>query len=367
MPAPETPVHSSLLRLVETYNNFEKTPDYWEFGYFKGDAWQKLGLIRSQDANLLQELKMPLKKYLSFLVSTKVREPNRVQLDSAHLENSETFVNATKEIRQILSPKKDACEGKFGQSLWADKEEMWPLYGTDIKTGFLCGLSPVFGIVTTGVHLNIYKRDGASFRIWVARRSGKKSFAGMYDQCAAGGYQYKLMEPDIQQYGDSHDTSTKACIEREVKEELREGLREDWINKIKGPHAIQYAYIRDARSGSLANTPELGVKIAYDLELNEDPILDKFNTEEVKCIETKSVEQIVQLLLMDQFKPNCALVMVDFLIRLGCLRESVSSDAILSMKRMLNQHPAVEYLPHWKLGQETNMSRGGGCHAERGL
>ncbi|KXH47740.1 thiamine pyrophosphokinase [Colletotrichum simmondsii] len=358
MPDANTPVHSSLLKLVETYNNFEKTSDYWEFGYFKGDAWQKLGLIRSQDANLLQELRMPLKEYLSFHVSAKVdEEPNRVQLDSTHLEKSKTFVNAIKEIRQILSPEKDARGGKFVQNLWADEEEMWPLYGTDIETGFLCGLSPVFGIVTTGVHLNIYKRDDDSFRIWVARRSDKKSFAGMYDQCAAGGYQYKLMEPDFAQYGESHDTSTKTCIKREVKEELRGGLKKDWINDVKGPHAIQYAYIRDARSGSLANTPELGVKIAYDLELNEEPNLDKFNTDEVKCIETKSVRQIIELLLADQFKPNCALIMVDFLIRLGCLDDDIASgDDIRTMREMLEQHPAVEYLPHWELDQETNTT-----------
>ncbi|KXH64147.1 thiamine pyrophosphokinase [Colletotrichum salicis] len=370
MSTPKPPYKfNKLLELVKACNNFQRRSGYWEFGYYLAknkNAWIKLGFVRPQDAQRLQGYKSQLEGYLSFDTQQK-----HIQLDSIHVQDSVTFVEAIKAIRVILSqfPKTgEKHEGNFGTGVWEDNDEMWPLHGFGFLTGFLCGLSPIFGIVTTGVHLNVYKREGATFRIWVAQRSERKSFARMYDQCAAGGYQYQLTQPKAkakpkhpktEDYDESSDVSTKACIEREVKEELRQGLPENWITRVEGPHAIQFAYIRDDRSGEhLDGFPELGVKIAYDLELKsgENPEFKKLNLNEVSSVTSFLVDEIVNLLLKDQSKPNCALVMVDFLIRLGCLGKHASAQDIGDIEKMLRKHPAVDVLPHWELSQEPKTS-----------
>ncbi|EXF84963.1 thiamine pyrophosphokinase [Colletotrichum fioriniae PJ7] len=345
MPAP----NSTLLEVVEDYNNFEKTSDYWEFGYEDGSAWKKLGFVTAHHAELLQELKPKLEKYLLFDTEQK---PSRIRLHADHLKTPAAFVQGIRNIRDILCPKESQHGGKFPQAVRADENEMWPLSLTFINrlpmsTGFVCGLSPVFGIVTTGVHLNIYKRDindeddPKKFCIFVARRSNQKStFPGKYDQCAAGGYQYAGGG-----FGKAKDTSAKECLKREVKEEIN-GIT-DLLKDVKQASPIQFAVLRDKKWGEdFLGAPELGVKIPFDLEVKEDPIF-KPNPNEVKSVEKKSVREIVEDLLNDEFKPNSALVMIDFLIRHRCLENISTGNVLDQMKEKLRKHADVDVLPHW--------------------
>ncbi|UQC91588.1 thiamine pyrophosphokinase [Colletotrichum lupini] len=206
--------------------------------------------------------------------------------------------------------------------------------------------TPVFGIVTTGVHLNIYKRDANdSNKLWifVAKRSGeKRTFSGMYDQCAAGGYQNAGGG-----FGEANDTTAKECLKREVKEEINGSLRAGWLEEVKEASPIQFAVLRDERWGKdFLGAPELGVKIPFDLEVKEDPIF-KPNPDEVDSVEKKSVGEIVKDLLDHKFKPNSALVMIDFLIRHGCLGDISPGDVLDQMNKMLKKHAIVNDLPHW--------------------
>ncbi|OHE99690.1 thiamine pyrophosphokinase [Colletotrichum orchidophilum] len=345
--------HTSLLKLVETNNKFKTTDEYVEFGYLHGNNWRPLGIVSFQNAQHLRQMEQRLDRWLAFPQSSEGL--NRIQLKPDHLKTTETFINAFMAIREVLTSE---GSGLAKQNLGEYGNEMWPLYGADIETGFLCGLAPVFGIVTTGVHLNIYKRNGddpKDFRIWVARRSDSKpTFPGKYDQCAAGGYQFQLRSEGLV-YGEVHDTSAFKCLQREVKEEIKAGLPRGWDNSVKEASAIQFADVRDKRWGNThLHVPELGVKVTYDLELWQDC---KFvgNPEEVKNVEVKTVGQIVDLLLRDEFKPNSALVMVDFLIRHDCLKDSphASTEQIQKMQGMLKRHEAVDRLPHWTKERET--------------
>ncbi|KAL2882625.1 hypothetical protein SGCOL_001827 [Colletotrichum sp. CLE4] len=262
------------------------------------------------------------------------------------MKDSETFVNAMKAIREILAPKNNNAKNKFPQAVWSDEKEMWPLYGAGDLTGFICGLSPIFGIVTTGVHLNLYKHDGddpEKYTIYVARRSDEKStFPGAYDQCAAGGYQYSNAS-----YGLFNDKSARECLGREVKEELTTSLSAGWLKEATSAPPIQYAFVRDERWGeAFINAPEFGVKIPFDLEVAVDPVF-KLNPQEVKIIEPKTVKEIIEILLQDKFKPNSALVMIDFLIRHGCLEKFATTEGIQQMIKILQTHTVVNQLPHW--------------------
>ncbi|KAF4781168.1 thiamine pyrophosphokinase [Colletotrichum scovillei] len=272
------------------------------------------------------------------------------RLHADHLKDSDAFVKGIRDIRKIICPKESRHTNKNFGAVWGDEKEMWPLRlhldGTTwLSTGFVCGLSPVFGIVTTGVHLNVYKgkkEDPKAYSIFVAKRSDKKStFRGMYDQCAAGGYQYAGGG-----FGEANDKSAKECLKREVKEEINGSLGSDWLKDVKKAPPIQFAVLRDKKWGKdFLGAPELGVKIPFDLEVKEDPVF-KPNPDEVESVEKKSVGEIVKDLLNGEFKPNSALVMIDFLIRHGCLGE-VSPGDVDQMKKMLQEHAVVNDLLHW--------------------
>ncbi|KAK0379389.1 thiamine pyrophosphokinase [Colletotrichum melonis] len=351
MPDPQSPVAENLenlLTLVKDYNNFQNIGGYWEFGYDVGTGWKKLGVVTAGHAELLQGLKLELAKHLSFDTMDAEQKPcHRIRLHADHLKDSDAFVKGIRNIRNILCPKESRQTNKNFGAVWNDPNEMWPLYGiTKSPYGFVCGLSPVFGIVTTGVHLNIYKRDANdSNKLWifVAKRSDeKRTFSGMYDQCAAGGYQYACKS-----FGKANDTSAKECLKREVKEELTSSLSRRWLNDVKEASPIQFAVLRDERWGEdFLGAPELGVKIPFDLEVKEDPIF-KPNPDEVESVEKKSVGEIVKDLLDRKFKPNSALVMIDFLIRHGCLGEISPGEILDEMNKMLQKHEIVNGLPHW--------------------
>ncbi|KAK1546568.1 thiamine pyrophosphokinase [Colletotrichum paranaense] len=343
-----------LLKLVESYNNFRNTGGYWEFGYDVGTGWKKMGVVTAHHAQLLQKLKTKLEGHLSFdTIDVGQKSCRRIRLHADHLKDSNAFVKGIRNIRDILCPKESRHTDKNFGAVWDDENEMWPLYGIDPNSpyGFVCGLSPVFGIVTTGVHLNIYTRDTndiknpKKFCIFVARRSDRKStFPSKYDQCAAGGYQYAGGG-----FGKARDATAKECLKREVKKELTDSLPKEWFKDVEEVSPIQFAVLRDERWGEdFLGAPELGVKIPFDLEVKKDPIF-KPNPDEVKLIEKKSVGEIVKDLLDHDFKPNSALVMIDFLIRHGCLGEISPGNVLDQINEMLQKHAIVSHLPYWKV------------------
>ncbi|KXH27450.1 thiamine pyrophosphokinase [Colletotrichum nymphaeae SA-01] len=354
MPDPQPPNTEDLerlLNLVKDYNNFQRTDDYWEFGYDVETGWKSLGVVTARHAELLQGLKARLAKHLLFDTVDAEKKPcRRIRLHADHLKDSDAFVKGIRDIRKILCPKESRHTDKNFGAVWDDPNEMWPLYGiTKFPSGFVCGLSPVFGIVTTGVHLNIYKRDindindPKKFCIFVARRSKQKAtFPGMYDQCAAGGYQYAGGG-----FGKDKDKSAEECLKREVEEELTSSLPPTWLKDVKKASPIQFAVLRDERWGeNFFGAPELGVKIPFDLEVEEDPIF-KPNPKEVKLVEKKSVDEIVKDLLNGEFKPNSALVMIDFLIRHHCLGDVSPGNVLDKINQILQKHATVNDLPHW--------------------
>ncbi|KAI3533052.1 thiamine pyrophosphokinase [Colletotrichum filicis] len=357
MPDPQPPNPKDLMNLfelVKKYNNFQSRGDDWEFGYYVGKDWKKLGVVTARHAELLLGLKAKLAKHLLFdRMSAEQRLCQRIRVHADHLKDSDAFVKGIRDIRDILCRSENRHRDKNFGAVWDDENEMWPLrlhlYGTTwLSTGFFCGLSPVFGIVTTGVHLNVYngkKEDPKAYSIFVAKRSDKKStFRGMYDQCAAGGYQYAGGG-----FGEAGDKTAEECLKREVKEELTSSL---WLKDVKKASPIQYAVLRDERWGeNFLGAPELGVKIPFDLEVEEDPIF-KPNPKEVKLVEKKSVDEIVKDLINGEFKPNSALVMIDFLIRHGCLGKPSPGDVLDKMSGMLQEHAIVNGLPHWSDEQD---------------
>jgi 8-oxo-dGTP pyrophosphatase MutT (NUDIX family) len=154
---------------------------------------------------------------------------------------------------------------------------------------------PFFGIRACGVHVNGYVRDGKNILMWVGRRSKDKGVEpGKLDQIVAGGRHAGL-------------TAFETLI-KEAQEEA--DLPGELAETAVSVGAITY---RTERPEGLRRD----VLYIYDLELpssftprNTDGEIDEFHLWPLD-----TVIDIVRE--SDSFKFNCALVVIDFLVRHG--------------------------------------------------
>jgi len=156
---------------------------------------------------------------------------------------------------------------------------------------------PLFGVCGYGVHLNGYVRDGDSLRMWVARRSRCKPTApGKLDQLVGGGQPAGLSLGENLLKECTEEAAIPAALARRARPvgtvsyclETRQGLRPDILYN-------------------------------YDLELPADFVPENHDGE-VEDFQLLDLDTLAALVRdTDEFKFNCALVVMDFLIRHGRL------------------------------------------------
>ncbi|PFH51180.1 hypothetical protein AMATHDRAFT_143183 [Amanita thiersii Skay4041] len=163
----------------------------------------------------------------------------------------------------------------------------------------------LFGIVTYGVHMSVYQETEAegvkSLTVWVPSRSKTKpTWPGRLDNTVAGGI-----------------PSGMTAIESLIKESMEEAsIEEDIVRKYARPNGAVSYFFRTA-TGWLQ--PE--VEYVYDLAipLGADPL--KFEPkpldDEVEDFKLLNHNEIISKMRAGLFKPNCAIVILDLLIRLG--------------------------------------------------
>ncbi|KAF2630936.1 thiamine pyrophosphokinase [Macroventuria anomochaeta] len=207
--------------------------------------------------------------------------------------------------------------------------ELYAVYGRDKKLLFDVerSASPLFGVVTYGVHLTAYTRDKESgeIRIWTPRRAkSKQTYGGMLDNAVAGGI-----------------ASGESPFESLVRESAEEAsLQEDLVrNKAKAAGTVTYWYVRDERAGGETGLLQPEVQYIYDLELPED-VVPKPGDDEVEEFQLWSVEEVQEAMTKGEFKPNCSLVVLDFLVRHGILTEATEKDFIEIVSRL---HRRLEF------------------------
>jgi 8-oxo-dGTP pyrophosphatase MutT (NUDIX family) len=193
------------------------------------------------------------------------------------------------------------------------RNEMWPVYDNNGNVLFSMERAAMglFGTMRYGVHLSAYirgKTEGSDydFRIWVPKRSVKKAtYAGMLDNTVAGG----LMT----------DEDPFECIIREADEEA--SLPEDVMRQnTKFVGLVTYIYVTDERSGGEDGLIYPECQWVYDLELPADQsIVPEPKDGEVESFSLCTVEEIKEQLAQGKWKPNCALVMLDFFARHGII------------------------------------------------
>jgi len=156
---------------------------------------------------------------------------------------------------------------------------------------------PLLGVSGFGVHLNGYVRDGARLAMWIARRAtDKPTWPGKLDQLVAGGQPAGI--------------GLRANLIKESAEEA--GMRPELAARARPVGAFSYTF--EDQRGLRPDTV-----FCFDLELpggfrpvNRDG--------EVADFQLRPIDEAATLARdTREFKPNCALVVIDFLLRHGYL------------------------------------------------
>jgi isopentenyldiphosphate isomerase len=156
---------------------------------------------------------------------------------------------------------------------------------------------PAFGIRAYGVHMNGFVREGGELRMWVGRRArDKPTFPGMLDNLVAGGQPagISLMDNLVKECGEEAD------------------IAEPLARRAVLTGALTYS----------AEVPE-GLKpdmqFVYELELPRD--FTPRNTDgEIEEFFLWPIEEVARIVAeTNEFKFNCNLVIIHFLLRHGLL------------------------------------------------
>ena len=154
---------------------------------------------------------------------------------------------------------------------------------------------PYLGLRAYGVHLNGFVRAGNTIKMWIARRArDKPTYPGMFDNMVAGGLPIDIT---------LRDNIVKECAEEA-------GIPADLAQQAVFAGAISYC--KEVPEGLKPD-----VQFVCDLELPPDfepcPI-----DGEVEAFYLWSVDKVMDVIAnTTEFKFNCALVIIDFLVRRG--------------------------------------------------
>lgn len=178
--------------------------------------------------------------------------------------------------------------------------------------------APRFGIRAFGQHVNGYVRTRSGLRMWVGRRAEDRlHYPGCLDNLAAGGLPFGI--------------SLAGNLAKECWEEA--GIRSELSSQAVPVGAV--SYYRDTTTGFKADT-----LYCYDLELPET-FQPTCMDGEVQAFYLMPVEEVMERVRETwEFKLNCNLVIIDFLIRHGYI--GPEQEEYLSLLSGL--HPAMPRL-----------------------
>ncbi|OAA68359.1 thiamin pyrophosphokinase-related protein [Niveomyces insectorum RCEF 264] len=217
--------------------------------------------------------------------------------------------------------------------LRAWRDELWPVYG---RHGVLLysverAATVLFGVLRCGVHMTAYVQEEEednsdnddngekNLRIWVPRRAADKaSYPGMLDNTVAGG----LMTGE----------EPFECLVREADEEA--SLPADVVRRrARAVGTVTYVYITDERAGGEAGYVSPECEWVYELPLPAS-VVPQPKDGEVESFRLCTVAEVQDQLARGLYKPNCAVVLLDFFVRHGILTRDNEPDYDAIVRRL---------------------------------
>ncbi|MGB1109982.1 MAG: NUDIX hydrolase [Gammaproteobacteria bacterium] len=153
------------------------------------------------------------------------------------------------------------------------------------------------GLRNFSQHMNGYVRKPDGLYLWIGRRArDKATWPGKLDQMVAGGLPANISLADN--------------LRKECHEEA--GIPANIAARAQPVGAISYHY-------DLANGQRRDIMFCYDLELPEDfiPVANDGEVERFECLPAEEVARLVRE--TNDFKANCNLANIDFLMRHGLI------------------------------------------------
>ena len=208
------------------------------------------------------------------------------------------------------------------------RNELYPIYGhNDVMEESISmerAGSALFGINTYAVHMTLYVTTPDGMKIWVPRRAkSKQTYGGMLDNSVAGGL--------------ATGETPLGCLIREASEEA--SLPETLVRSNAKPcGTVSYVHIRDRRAGGEIGLFQPECDYIYDMEIDAD-IVPKPGDNEVESFHLWAVEEVQKSLAKGEFKPNSAMILLDFLIRHGILDPENEPNYMEIVSRMHRRLP----------------------------
>lgn len=202
--------------------------------------------------------------------------------------------------------------------------EPYSIPGAPYPVHFERFAASLFGITTRGAHLTAYTFVDEKLMIWVPRRSQKVgTWKGMLDSTVAGGV-----------------AANETPFENIVREAAEEASLSDELVR---SHAKQVGVLTYMGLSQGENGWEKGMALpdmvcVYDLELPSH-VIPRPCDEEVKEFQLMDIAELKQRMLAKEFKPNSAVIMLDFLIRHGLVTIETEKDYVELVQRMHRQLP----------------------------
>ncbi len=167
--------------------------------------------------------------------------------------------------------------------------------------------APYFGVRAFGQHLNGFVRDGKRLLMWVGRRAADRRVCPLHlDNLVAGGLPWGI--------------GLTENLQKECREEAN--IPAELAARARPVGAVTYC--RDSGYGL---KPDL--MYCYDLELPPD-FEPRCTDGEVESFYLWPVEEVIEKVRdTREFKLNCNLVIIDFLVRHGYIREETPDYAAI--------------------------------------
>lgn len=231
-----------------------------------------------------------------------------VQKDKIELKASlDTKDKRTEGLHEVFTKLRDTGECV---TLKGWRNERYTVYKAGFKSEELFDIEraavPILGCKSYGVHMNGYIYKGSEMLVWIGRRSPHKAkFPNMLDNVVAGGISTG--------YGVLDTLIKEADEEANIPPQLMTGA--------KAAGCLTYIY-----SNVNGISPE--TEFIYDVELPAH-FTPANNDGEVAGFELMTIPQVQEALVQEGlFKPNCAVVMLDFLIRHGFVTPDNTPDYV---------------------------------------
>ncbi|KAK8090952.1 hypothetical protein PG994_000457 [Apiospora phragmitis] len=324
MSQPKRPTYLDLVKACDSYPHV----DISQRPYSRDDQTALYQLLLPGDSRphgfMLPSTVQKMPWTSNFAITHDPAGPRNVRvLDPSNGADTVNAINAA--FMEVIQA---ASDSNVFVNLIRTHPEDYKILGADYdgkRVQLLRAAAGLFGICCRGAHMTVYTRTSAGeIKIWVPRRSRHlKTWPGKLDTTVAGGIRA--------------EESPFECIIHEADEEA--SLSEEFVRK----HAQSVGVVTYVAESAAGSGGELGLVVpdvlyVYDLEVGPD-IIPKPQDDEVEEFYLISVEEVKEALLREEFKTNCASVMIDFFVRHGILTDDNEPDFLEIVIRLHRDLP----------------------------